>query len=223
VVKVESVGRPDGARFGSPGFYGALNAGKESVALDLATPAGVDRLRRLVARADIVIESARPRALAQLGIDAEAVVAERPGLVWVSLTGYGRRDPEGHWVAFGDDAAAAAGLAAATGDTDAPLFGGDAIADPLTGLHAALAAFAYQRAGEGALLELSLYGVVAHSLDHGVVRDGARVEANGAGFDVVAGGARVPVAPPRVALPRGCARPLGADTAAVLAELRAGC
>jgi len=223
VVKVESVGRPDGARFGSPGFYGALNAGKQSVALDLATPAGVDRLRRLVARADIVIESARPRALAQLGIDAEAVVAERPGLVWVSLTGYGRREPEGHWVAFGDDAAAAAGLAAATGDTDAPLFGGDAIADPLTGLHAALAALAYQRAGEGALLELSLYGVVAHSLDHGVVRDGARVEANGAGFDVVAGGARVPVAPPRAALPRGCARPLGADTAAVLAELRAGC
>jgi crotonobetainyl-CoA:carnitine CoA-transferase CaiB-like acyl-CoA transferase len=221
VVKVESVGRPDGARYGPPGFYAALNGGKESVALDLRTFEGVACLRRLLERADGVIESARPRALAQLGIDAEALAGE--GLVWVSITGYGRREPEGHWVAYGDDASAAAGLAAATGDPDAPLFCGDAIADPITGLHAAVAALAHLRAGEGALLELSLRDVVAHCLGLGDARGGARIEARGRGFDVVAGCARAPVAPPRAALPAGAARPLGADTAAFLAELGIPC
>jgi len=223
VVKVESVGRPDGARSGPPAFYEALNAGKPSVALDLRTPEGLACLRRLLARADAVIESARPRALAQLGIDAEALVGERPGLVWVSITGYGRREPEGNWVAFGDDAAAATGLAAATGDPDAPLFCGDAIADPLTGLHAALAALAHLRAGEGALLELALHDVTAHCLALGDAREGARVDARDGGFEIVAGRERAAARPPRAVLPAGAARPLGADTAAVLAELGLRC
>jgi hypothetical protein len=223
VVKVESVRRPDGARRGPPGFYAALNAGKESVALDLRAAEGRAALGALLARADAVIESSRPRALAQLGIDAEALVRERPGLVWVSLTGYGRSEPEAHWIAFGDDAAAAAGLAVATGDPDAPLFCGDAIADPLAGLHAALAALAFLRAGEGALLALALRDVVGHCLGLGDARAGARVEGRGDGWEVVAGGERVRVAAPRAALPTGRARPLGADTAAWLAELGVRC
>jgi crotonobetainyl-CoA:carnitine CoA-transferase CaiB-like acyl-CoA transferase len=221
VVKVESVGRPDGARYGPRGFYEALNADKESVALDLRTPEGVRCLRGLLERADAVIESARPRALAQLGIDAMALVGE--GLVWVSITGYGRREPEGHWIAYGDDASAASGLATATGDPDAPLFCGDAIADPLTGLHAAVAALAQLRSSEGALLELSLRDVTAHCLGLGGAREGARVEVRNRSFEVVDGGARVPVAPPRAALPAGRARPLGADTASLIAEFRIRC
>jgi crotonobetainyl-CoA:carnitine CoA-transferase CaiB-like acyl-CoA transferase len=221
VLKVESVGRPDGARHGPPGFYAALNADKESVALDLRTPRGVGCLRSLLERADAVIESARPRALAQLGIDAEAFVAE--GLVWVSITGYGRREPAGNWIAYGDDASAASGLAAATGDPDAPLFCGDAIADPLTGLHAAVSALAQLRAGEGALLELALRDVTGHCLGLGSARDGACVEARGSDFEVVAGGERAAVSAPRAVLPPGRTRPLGADTAAVLAELGIPC
>jgi len=221
VVKVESLGRPDGARYGPPGFYAALNTDKESLALDLRTPRGVGCLRRLLERADAVIESARPRGLAQLGIDAEAMVGE--GLVWVSITGYGRREPESHWIAYGDDAAAASGLAAATGDPDAPLFCGDAIADPLTGLHAAVAALAHLRAGEGALLELALRDVTAHCLGLASVRDGACVEAQGFDFEVVAGRARAAVSAPRAVLPTGPARPLGADTASLLAELGIRC
>ena len=223
VVKVESVTRPDGARYGPSAFYEAVNGGKPSVALDLRTAQGVACLRKLLERADAVIESARPRALAQLGIDAEALVGERPGLVWVSITGYGRREPEGHWIAFGDDAAAATGLAAATGDPDAPLFCGDAIADPLTGLHAAVAALAHLRAGEGALLELALRDVTAHCLSLGDARVGARVEAQSAGLEVVAGCKHAAVEPPRAVLPTGAARPLGADTAALLAELGVRC
>jgi hypothetical protein len=218
VVKVESAARPDGARRGAPGFYAALNAGKPSVALDLATPSGVDSLRRLIARADAVIESSRPRALAQLGIAAGALVAERSDLVWVSVTAYGRGEPEGGWIGFGDDAGAAAGLAAETGDPGAPLFCGDAIADPLTGIHAAVAALAHLRAGRGALLELALHDVAAHCLAHEAPDGAARVEAAGRGHAVVTGERRTAVAPPRPALASGAARPLGADTASILAE-----
>jgi hypothetical protein len=223
VVKVESAARPDGARRGPAGFYDALNAGKESVALDLGSARGKGVLRRLVARADAVVESSRPRALAQLGIDAEVLVAERPGLVWASVTGYGRREPEGAWVAFGDEACAASGLAAKTGDPDAPLFCGDAIADPLTGLHAAVATLAHLRAGEGALLALALRDVAAHCLAAGDAREGAFVAGEGERPEVVAGGTRAAVAAPRTALPAGRARSLGADTAAVLSDLGIRC
>ncbi len=93
VVKVESRSRPDGARRGAAGFYDLLNAAKASVALDFATPGGRRHLRALIEAADIVLESARPRALRQLGLDAEELVACRPGLSWISLTGYGRSEP----------------------------------------------------------------------------------------------------------------------------------
>ena len=203
VVKVESATRPDGARFGPVAFFDLLNAGKESVALDFATRAGRAALQRLLERADVVIESARPRALRQLGVDAEALVATRPGLSWVALTGYGRREPEAGWIAYGDDAAAAAGLTVVAGrDDDGPLFCGDAIADPLAGLHAAAAALASWQAGGGALLDVSLCDVAAHAL-------ACAPEALAA---------RHPVLPPRARVPGGCARRLGADTASVLAE-----
>jgi crotonobetainyl-CoA:carnitine CoA-transferase CaiB-like acyl-CoA transferase len=90
VIKVESVDRPDGARLGDPRFFDWLHAGHENVTLDLRQPSGVDELQQLLAPADVVIEGSRPRALAQLGIDAVAVVDSRPGCTWVSITGYGR-------------------------------------------------------------------------------------------------------------------------------------
>jgi crotonobetainyl-CoA:carnitine CoA-transferase CaiB-like acyl-CoA transferase len=91
VVKVESTSRPDGARRGPARFFDLLHAGKESVALDFTSPTGRRALVSLVARADIVLESARPRAMHQLGIDPAALVRARPGLTWISITGYGRR------------------------------------------------------------------------------------------------------------------------------------
>jgi len=157
VHKVESAARPDGARFGPPAFFDRLNACKEHFSYDFRAPAGRAALREQLARADIVIESSRARALAQLGIDAAAWVAEQPGRVWISITGYGR-DSEG--VAFGDDAAAAAGICWCVRE-DAPLFVGDAIADPFTGVHAALAALAHWRRGDGALLDVALARVTA--------------------------------------------------------------
>jgi hypothetical protein len=204
VVKVESAGRPDGARFGPPAFFELLNGGKESVALDLSTPDGVASLRRLIGAADVVIESARPRALRQLGIDAEAEVAARPGLVWVSITGYGREGQGAERIAFGDDAACAAGLAWLAGrDDGGPIFCADAVADPLAGLFAAVAALGAWRRGGGVLLDVALRTVAAHALSF------AAPPARWQG----------PVAPPRARPVARRARPLGADTRAVLGAL----
>lgn len=224
VIKVESTGRPDGARRGSQSFYDLMHADKESVALDLASAAGRETLRSLIVRADIVVESARPRALRQMGIDADELVRSVPGLVWVGITGYGRADPEAAWVAFGDDAAAAAGLANATGrfaEEGAPLSCGDAIADPLAGVHAATAALAAWRTGRGVLLDLALRDVTAHVLGIDGSCGAAVVERSGVGdaWDVALGDVRQPVSAPSA---RACgtpARELGVDTATVLAEL----
>jgi len=196
VVKVESASRPDGAR-AHPRLFERLNAGKELLALDFASEAGRAALRELLGRADVVVESARPRALAQLGIDAESLVAERPGLVWVAISGHGRREPGAGWVAFGDDAAAAAGLAVLAGrGGDGPLFCGDAIADPLAGLHAAVAALACLATGRGALVDLSLRDVAAQALRFEGAAAGARVLACEGGFCVVEGGERQAVLSP---------------------------
>src|SRR5262249_13648186 len=95
VVKVERSGRPDGAGRGRAEFFDLLNAGKESVVLDLDAAAGLGSLRALLEWADVVIESSRPRALQQLGIDAARLVAESRPRVWLSITGYGREGSQG--------------------------------------------------------------------------------------------------------------------------------
>ncbi|MGL4565438.1 MAG: CoA transferase, partial [Halioglobus sp.] len=165
VIKVESARRPDGARRGPAEFFELLNRGKQSVVLDLHEQSGQRELYKLIQQADIVLESSRPRALQQMGIIAEDMVRENTGLSWVSITGYGRREPEGNWIAYGDDAAIAAGLSAIIHEaTDRWLICGDAIADPLTGLHAALAGWASWLAGGGQLLELSLVETVRHCI-----------------------------------------------------------
>jgi crotonobetainyl-CoA:carnitine CoA-transferase CaiB-like acyl-CoA transferase len=146
----------------------------------------------------VLVESARPRALRQIGIDAEAIVAETPGLVWVSITGYGR---ESNAVAFGDDAACAAGLAAGSGEPDAPLFCADAIADPLAGVHAARIAWETRQRGGGALLDVALCNVAAHACD-GPVEE-TRVLRWGESWALETAHGRAAVAAPR-ARPPAC-------------------
>jgi len=224
VLKVESVRRPDGARQGPRDFYDLLNADKASVALDFHSPQGREQLRQLLSRADIVIEASRPRALRQLGIDARALVDENPALTWISITGYGREEPQAGWIAFGDDAGVAAGLSQALHTlTGQALFCGDAIADPLTGLHAALLAWSSFLAGGGNLLALALRDVVAHCAQFDApVSPRALRERQRQWLEHlrVAG---VTAAPPRLRAPVRPARALGADTRSVLMELGISC
>jgi CoA-transferase family III len=158
VVKVETPQRLDGARRGNQDFYDLLHAGHRAVLLDPTTATGRRALARLVAAADIVIEASRPRALAGFGLDAAAAVEQ--GTIWVSITAAGRSSPR---VGFGDDVAAGAGVVAC--DTQGqPVFCGDALADPLTGIVAAELAMSAPRDGRGVLLDVSMAGVVAATL-----------------------------------------------------------
>ncbi len=193
VVKVETPWRPDGARAGNPDFYRLLHAGHRSVCLDPLDASGRTAMAALVTAADVVIEASRPRALAGFGLDARAAVAA--GKTWVTITAYGRGSNR---VGFGDDVAAASGLVAY--DDAGPMFCGDAIADPLTGLTAA-AMVAYAPAG--VMLDVSMADVVAATLTDEQSADGT-----------------VPVVEPQRPPVNGYAARIGEHTAEVLAELR---
>lgn len=160
VVKVEDPDRPDGARFGPPRFFADLHQRQELRRLRFRDVDDRAALDHLLDQADVIVESSRPRALRQLGVDAEAWVAARAGRTWISITGYGRTGANADRVAFGDDAAIAGGLVA--WDDDGPVFCTDAVADPLTGLYAGLAGAASVAAGGGHLVEVAMAGVCAH-------------------------------------------------------------
>ena len=157
VVTVDSVSRPDGARVGDPGLFSLLHEQTRSQSLDLRTTEGLAQLRSLIDDADVVITSARPRALHQLGLDPLAEVTARPGLTWIAVTGYGLTGPWRDRVAYGDDAAAAGGLVVG----DPPVFCADAAADPATGLYAAIAATALTRSG-GGVVDVALSAIAQH-------------------------------------------------------------
>lgn len=166
VIKVESLQRPDGARSGPPDFFRLLHDGHEEVVVDFATE--LDRLHELIGAADLVLEASRPRALRQLGVIAEDVVAA--GTSWLSITARGRSSDA---VGFGDDVAASAGLVHLADGVPAPV--GDAIADPLSGVAAAVAAQAALHSAEARLIDVSMLHVAAETLasptsaqEHGV-------------------------------------------------------
>lgn len=156
VVTVESSRRPDPTRRHHPEFHRTLHAGKTLERIEFVA----DRLRPILAGADVVIEGSRPRALRRLGIEPGHFLATERPVVWVSITAQGDHDPSR--VGFGDDSAAAGGLLGweTTGGVVEPRFVGDAIADPVTGLIAAAAVLSELRAPEapkfGRHLRLSL-------------------------------------------------------------------
>jgi CoA-transferase family III len=162
VVKVESRSRPDAMRRGDDAFYALLNQGKASVVLSFTDPNDRQALLSLIAAADIVIESARPRALAQLGIDVAQIVRATPGLVWLSITGHGAEGEAQGWVGFGDDCGVAGGLTAALrAATGVAGFVGDAIADPMTGIEAALLAWEAWTSRRGGRFALAMSHIAA--------------------------------------------------------------
>ena len=155
VVKVESAARPDGTRTAPAQFFDWINGGKLSYQADFTAP---DGLRRLLTAADVVIESSRPTALARRGL-GPTDVPTGSGRIWLRITGHGAEGPRADWVAFGDDAAVSGGLVA--GSSDAPVFCGDAIADPLTGIQAALALMESRARGGGEIVEIAMSAVAA--------------------------------------------------------------
>src|ERR1700730_17978307 len=189
VVKVESPSRPDGTRSGEPAFFDWMNFGKLSYAVDFDD----DALRQLLTAADIVVEGSRPAALRRRQLSADELPGRR-GRIWLRIKGY-RDQPQR--AAFGDDAAVAGGLVGAA--ADGPVFCGDAIADPLSGLEAARAVGESLRRGGGELNDVSM----------------AQVARRYAALPGAASRSAAPAAPPQPPPPVPSASPLGADDAAV--------
>lgn len=118
-------------------LFHAINRNKESFAANMKSPADVDRLRKLLARADVVIQSFRPGVIERLGLDYESIKAINPDVVYASISGYGNARA---WEKLpGQDllAQARSGLMWLTGNADQPPTPmGLAVADIMAGNNA---------------------------------------------------------------------------------------
>src|SRR5438445_6998832 len=91
VIKVENKGEDDFARDGFD--FQNLHRNKRSITLDLKNPRGVEVLKRLAARADVLVENYRPDVKHRLGIDYEAVSKVNPRVIYGSISGFGQTGP----------------------------------------------------------------------------------------------------------------------------------
>ena len=123
VVKVERLPGGDATRGfvppdvdGESAAFMMLNRGKRGVALDLRDPAGLDAARRLIARADAVLENFRPGTMEAMGLGYEALAADNPGLVYCQVSGFGSTGPLGAQGGFDLIAQGYSGLMSITGE-----------------------------------------------------------------------------------------------------------
>jgi hypothetical protein len=211
VVKVESLARPDLIRRDDPMTFDLINQGKASIVIDFHSATEKAALVDLIRRADFVIESSRPRALRHLGIDADALVREVPGLVWLSVTGHGATGEAANWAGIGNDCAVAGGLARALAEVTGEVgYVGDAIADPLTGITGALEGWRAHLAGEACRIGLAMSAITARALAEERAHDPAALTAELRAWGAAVGGP-FPTVPRREMF--APVHELGADTA----------
>lgn len=118
------------------------NRGKESITLDLKSPAGIDILHRLLDRADALVSNLAPGALARMQLAASDLRARHPNVIPVEIDGYGPGGPISHKRAYDLLVQAESGTCAATGYPGMPAKPGPPVADVSTGLYAALSIMA---------------------------------------------------------------------------------
>ncbi|HVQ76020.1 MAG TPA: CoA transferase [Candidatus Binatia bacterium] len=169
VVKIESTEgdllrhRPP-IRQGASSYFGALNAGKRSMVVDLKRPEGVAVVRRLVARSDLVVENFRPGVMARLGLGYRELRAIRADLVYCAMSGYGQTGPSAGLPAYAPSIHAASGYDLAhlsyQGDRGRPDACGVFVGDVLLGTYAfgaIMTALFHRRAtGEGQMIDVSM-------------------------------------------------------------------
>ena len=176
VIKVEHPDGGDDSRGWGPPFVGpddarestyffAANRNKESIALDLKSPAGAELLGRLVDRADVLVENFRPGVLDRLGFSVVELHRRNPRLVVLSITGFGHDGPAGDRSGSDQIALGEAGLMSLTGSApDQPTRVGVPIADLLAGMYGAYGAVAAlherDRTGIGTVVRTSLLAAV---------------------------------------------------------------
>jgi crotonobetainyl-CoA:carnitine CoA-transferase CaiB-like acyl-CoA transferase len=179
VIKIERPGEGDDTRSWGPpylveptaddpgisAYFTCTNRGKKSVAVDMATPAGQDIIKRLAAKSDVVIENFKVGGLAKYGLDYASLKTVNPKIVYCSVTGFGQTGPYANRPGYDYLAQGMGGLMSVTGEPDAvpgggPMKVGVAIIDQVTGLNALAAILtaliARDRTGEGRHIDVAL-------------------------------------------------------------------
>jgi crotonobetainyl-CoA:carnitine CoA-transferase CaiB-like acyl-CoA transferase len=171
VLKVEDPTHPDDARSMGPHFHGdqslyflALNSGKRSIGVRLASPEGRAVVEDLARDADVVIDNYRPGVLAKFGLGHDALHAVNPALVTCSLTGYGGTGPDADRAGYDYTIQALAGVMSLAGEPDGPpTKAGISYVDHSGGITAALGVCAAlierARTGVGRHVDLGLFDV----------------------------------------------------------------
>ena len=146
---------------GDSALFHTINRNKRSLAADLKEPADLERVKRLIGRADVMIHNFRPGVMERLGLGFEAVATLNPRLVFAAITGYGStgpwRDKPGQDLLV----QSLSGLAWLSGDADqGPVPTGVSVADVMTGSHLVQGILAAllrrERTGRGGRIEVSL-------------------------------------------------------------------
>ncbi|MDB5720104.1 MAG: Formyl-CoA transferase [Alphaproteobacteria bacterium] len=176
VIKIEVPGRGDDTRawgppylhgadgepeLGESAYYLSCNRNKRSLAIDLADPEGAELVRKLAARADILVENFKVGGLARYGLDHASLAAINPRLVYCSITGFGQDGPYAARGGYDFVAQGMGGFMSITGEEGGePLRAGVAIADLSTGMYATVSILAAlrhaERTGEGQHIDISL-------------------------------------------------------------------
>lgn len=143
--------------------FASINRNKRSVVLDLKDPAQKAAARKLILTADVVLENNRPGVMDRLGLGYESFRAERPGLVYCSISAFGQSGPRSGEGGFDVTVQAMSGIMSVTGEPDgAPVKCGVPVSDVGTGLYAALTIVSILRrvagGGPGAHVDASMLG-----------------------------------------------------------------
>jgi crotonobetainyl-CoA:carnitine CoA-transferase CaiB-like acyl-CoA transferase len=170
VIKIEKIPAGDDTRYSVPPKIGdeaasflMMNRNKKGIALDLKTSGGAKVLRRLIAKADVVVENFGPGAMERLGFGYEDLHKDHPALIYCSLSGFGRTGPYKHRRGFDLVAQAMSGIMSFTGERPdgPPVKCGPPLSDITAGLLATmgiLAAYTHRlKTGEGQWVETSLF------------------------------------------------------------------
>lgn len=175
VVKIESPAgddtrawRPPVDDAGESTYFGAVNRNKRSVVCDLTTAEGLEAARALAETADVVVENFRPGVMERFGLDEQSLRAANPGLVYCSITGFGREAGAG-LPGYDLLVQAVGGLMSITGPADGePSKVGVALVDVLTGQNALagilLALRERDRTGRGSRVDVDLLGSLLAAL-----------------------------------------------------------
>ncbi|HEY9446999.1 MAG TPA: CoA transferase [Burkholderiales bacterium] len=146
-------------------YFASVNRNKRSVALDLKNPAQLAAARKLALSADVVLENFRPGVMARFGLDHAALAAEKPALVYCSVSAYGQSGPRATEGGFDMTVQAMSGLMSVTGEPGGrPAKCGIPVADFTAGLYAAFSVVCdllkARRDGRGDHLDVSMLGAM---------------------------------------------------------------